>query len=109
VCGVFNGRASRHVRAEAAAAAAGQGGSGGAGERKSNKDAAGPRPPLRKLPPVPTFGSAVGGPKAMGSGAVADPGLIAAGKADGSGTGQRAAKTSDGMSLLLDEYDEDDS
>jgi hypothetical protein len=97
------------VRAEAAVAGAGQGGSGGPGERKSTKDAAAPRPPPRKLPPVPTFGSAVGAPKAMASGAVADPGLIAAGKANGSSTGDRAAKTSDAMSLLLDEYDEEDS
>ncbi len=99
---MFNGRASRHVRAEAAAAGA-QGGSGG--ERKPNKDAAGPRPPLRKLPPVPTF---AGGPKAGGGGAFTDPGLIAAGKANGQLT-EKAAKTSDAMSLLLDEYEEDDS
>jgi len=94
------------VRAEAATAGAGERQSK---EGRSNKEAAGPRPPLRKLPPVPTFGSAVGGPKAVGSGAVADPGLMAVGKANGSGTGERAAKTSDAMSLLLDEYDEDES
>ncbi len=107
------------MRAEAATAGAGASGSGGAGERipatfkgpagASIKDAGGPRPPPRKLPPVPTFGAGVGGPKAMGSGAVSDPGLIAAGKANGRGTGDREAKTSDAMSLLLDEYDEDDS
>ncbi len=108
VCGVVYGRASRHVRAEAVSVQAGQGGLVGAGERKPIKDAAGPRPPPRKLPPVPTFGSAVGGPKAMTSGAVADAGLMAAGKiGNGSGRGEAKAKSSDAMSLLLDEYDEE--
>lgn len=105
MCGVFNGRALRELRAEKAAATErAQGGGGAAGvaaPRQVSADGGEPRPvakvPPRKLPPVPTFSAAK-----PGESGTQTNGVVAAGK------GKGAEKASDAISLLLDEYDESD-
>lgn len=69
-------------------------------EAKVGKDAKEAKPLLRKLPPVPTFAA----PKP----ARADPGLIAAETANGADRGASGQKSSEAISLLLDEYDDAD-